>query len=97
MVEATKAKHVDLTTKYRRKEVEDLQKRKFFVCPSFEIYAGMSVSGFYDFGPLGSDLKRNVEAMWRQHFVMEEDMLELTTTNITVDEVFKTSGHVDKF
>lgn len=78
-----------------RKEVEDLLKRKFFIIPSFEIYGG--VAGFFDFGPLGSALKLNVEAMWRQHFVLEEDMLEISTTSIMVEDVFKTSGHVDKF
>lgn len=51
MVEATKPakvqkeKPVDLTVKYKRREVEDLLKRKFFVVPSFEIYGG--VAGFF--------------------------------------------------
>jgi glycyl-tRNA synthetase len=84
-----------LAKKYKRKEVEDLLKRKFFVVPSFEIYGG--VAGFFDFGPLGSALKQHVETLWRQHFILEEDMLELTSTNITVSDVFKTSGHVEKF
>jgi len=51
----------------------------------------------YDFGPLGSALKNNVEALWRQHFILEEDMLELTCTCMTPAEVLKVSGHVDKF
>lgn len=56
MVESkAKAKHVDLAKHYRRKEVEDLLKRKFFYVPSFEIYGG--VSGLYDYGPLGCALK----------------------------------------
>lgn len=70
-------------------------KRKFFYTPSFDIYGG--VAGFYDFGPLGSALKANLEASWRKHFIFEEDMLELTSTCITLADVFKTSGHVDKF
>ncbi len=86
---------MDLTVKYKRREVEDLLKRKFFVVPAFEIYGG--VAGFFDFGPLGSALKQNVESLWRNHFVLEEDMLEVTTTNITVEDVFKASGHVEKF
>ncbi len=84
-----------MAKKYKRKEVEDLLKRKFFVVPSFEIYGG--AAGFFDFGPLGAALKQHVEALWRQHFVLEEDMLELSTANITVEDVFKASGHVDKF
>lgn len=94
-VNAKKPVDEDLTKKYRRREVEDLLKRKFFVTPSFEIYGG--VSGFYDFGPLGSAVKNNVEGLWRQHFVLEEDMLEITGTCLTYSEVLKTSGHVDKF
>jgi glycyl-tRNA synthetase len=90
-----KVKTEDLVIKYKRKEVEDLLKRKFFVIPSFEIYGG--VAGFFDFGPLGSALKQAVEDKWRNHFVLEEDMLEVTTTNLVVHDVLKTSGHVDKF
>ena len=74
---------VDLTKKYKRKECENLLRQKFFYVPSFEIYGG--VSGLYDYGPLGSQLKSNVEALWRQHFVLEEDMLEVTCSNLTLD------------
>jgi glycyl-tRNA synthetase len=72
-----------------RKECEDLLKRKFFFVPSFEIYGG--VAGLYDYGPLGSCLKSNVEQLWRQHFILEDDMLEVGCTNITPEEVLKTS------
>jgi len=92
---APKDKPLDLAVKYKRKEVEDLLKRKFFVVPSFEIYGG--VAGFYDFGPLGASLKTAVEKVWRDHFILEEDMLELATTNLIFSEVLKTSGHVEKF
>ena len=88
-------KPVDLAKKYRRKECEDLLKRKFFINNSFEIYGGCA--GFFDFGPLGSALKSNVENLWRQHFVLEEDMLEITATCLMLEDVLKTSGHVDKF
>ena len=88
-------KAVNLVTKYRRREVEDLLKRKFFVAPAFEIYG--SVSGLFDFGPLGAALKSNVESLWRNHFVLEEDMLEVNCTCLTPEAVLKTSGHVDKF
>ena len=70
-------------------------KRQFFFAPAFEIYGG--VSGLYDYGPLGSALKNNVESLWRNHFILEDDMLELSCTNMTLGEVLKTSGHVDKF
>jgi len=70
-------------------------KRKFFIQPSFQIYGG--VSGFYDFGPLGCAVKNNIEAAWRSHFVLEEDMLEVGCTALMLSDVLKTSGHVDKF
>ena len=72
-----------------RKEVEDLLKRKFFFIQAFEIYGG--VAGMYDFGPLGSALKNNVEQQWKNHFILEEDMLELTCTCMTLSDVLKTS------
>jgi len=78
-----------------RKECEDLLKRKFFYTQSFDIHGG--VAGLYDYGPLGSSFKSNVEQLWKEHFVLEEDMLELTCSCITPYDVLKTSGHVDKF
>jgi glycyl-tRNA synthetase len=90
-----KEKPVDLAVKYKRKEVEDLLTRKFFYVRAFEIYGGCS--GYYDFGPLGASLKTAVERVWRNHFILEEDMLELNTTNMILYDVLKTSGHVEKF
>lgn len=92
---AADGKVVDPAIQYKRKECEDLLKRKFFYIQSFEIYGG--VAGLYDYGPLGSALKANVEQLWRQFFILEEDMLELTCSCITLSEVLKTSGHVEKF
>jgi glycyl-tRNA synthetase (class II) len=84
-----KGKPIDYAKQYNRKECEDLLKRKFFFVPSFEIYGG--VSGLYDYGPLGSSLKSNVETLWRQHFVLEEDMLEVGCTCLTPEDVLRTS------
>jgi glycyl-tRNA synthetase len=39
----------------------------------------------------------NIVDQWRKHYIIEEDMLELDTTVITLSDVLKTSGHVDKF
>jgi glycyl-tRNA synthetase len=88
-------KAVNLVTRYRRKEVENLMKRKFFVVNSFEIYGG--IAGLFDYGPLGCALKNNVETLWRNHFVLEEDMLEVACTCLTPYAVLETSGHVAKF
>jgi glycyl-tRNA synthetase len=68
--------------------------RRFFFAPAFEIYGG--VAGLYDYGPTGSSLQANILDAWRKHYIIEEDMLELDTTIMTLSEVLKTSGHVDK-
>lgn len=66
-----------------------------FYTPSFEIYGG--TGGLYDYGPPGCALQANIVDLWRKHFVLEEDMLEVDCTVLTPSEVLKTSGHVDKF
>ncbi|GAB5568658.1 glycine--tRNA ligase [Prionailurus iriomotensis] len=55
------------------------------------------VSGLYDFGPVGCALKNNIIQTWRQHFIQEEQILEIDCTMLTPEPVLKTSGHVDKF
>ncbi len=51
----------------------------------------------YDYGPIGCTLKENFLAVWRRHFVLEEDMLEIATVCMTPEPVLKASGHVDRF
>ncbi|KAF2205181.1 glycyl-tRNA synthetase-like protein [Delitschia confertaspora ATCC 74209] len=63
--------------------------------PSFSIYGG--VSGLYDYGPPGTALTNNIVDIWRKHFVLKENMLEVDGTMLTPYEVLKTSGHVDRF
>ncbi|KAJ4304108.1 Glycine--tRNA ligase 1, mitochondrial [Collariella sp. IMI 366227] len=75
--------------------LESMLRRRLFYTPSFEIYGG--VSGLYDYGPPGCSLQANIIDLWRKHFILEEDMLEVDCTVLTPHEVLKTSGHVDKF
>lgn len=70
-------------------------KSRMFIVPSFEIYG--CVAGLFDFGPTGCALKHNLIQLWRQFFVLEENMLEMECTNLTPFNVLKTSGHVEKF
>jgi len=72
-----------------------LAKRRGFIYPSFEIYGG--VAGFYDYGPLGAQLKNNIEKLWRNYFVLKDKCVEINTPTITLYEVLKASGHVDEF
>ncbi|CAD6261081.1 unnamed protein product [Miscanthus lutarioriparius] len=79
---------------FRAAVTNTLERRLFFV-PSFKIYGG--VAGLYDYGPPGCAVKANVLAFWRQHFVLEEGMLEVDCPCVTPEVVLKASGHVDKF
>lgn len=72
-----------------------LSKRRGFIYPSFEIYGG--VAGFYDYGPLGSRLKQNIENLWRSFYLLKDNCIEINTPTITLYEVLKSSGHVDEF
>ncbi|XP_014825413.1 PREDICTED: glycine--tRNA ligase [Poecilia mexicana] len=78
-----------------RTKMEDTLKRRFFYDQAFAIYGG--VSGLYDFGPVGCALKNNILQVWRQHFIQEEQILEIDCTMLTPEPVLKTSGHVEKF
>lgn len=78
-----------------RAVLDSMLRRRMFYTPSFEIYGG--TAGLYDYGPSGCALQNNVIDMWRKHFILEEDMLEVDCTALTPEEVFKTSGHVAKF
>ncbi|KAF2176279.1 glycyl-tRNA synthetase-like protein [Zopfia rhizophila CBS 207.26] len=80
---------------FDRASLESLMKRRLFYTPSFDIYGG--VSGLYDYGPPGCALTTNIVDIWRKHFVLKENMLEVDCTILTPYEVLKTSGHVDKF
>lgn len=80
---------------FDRAKMEDLLKRRFFYDQSFSIYGG--ISGQYDFGPMGCALKTNMLSAWRQFFVLEEQMLEVDCSILTLEPVLKASGHVDRF
>jgi len=80
----------DLLTK-----VLALAKRRGFLWPSYEIYGG--VAGFYDYGPLGAQLKASLEALWRKYYVAGEGFAELSAPAVSPEAVFRASGHLDKF
>ncbi|KOS17173.1 Glycine--tRNA ligase 1 [Escovopsis weberi] len=75
--------------------LDSMLRRRMFYTPSFEIYGG--VAGLYDYGPPGCALQTNIVDVWRKHFILEENMLEVDCTALTPHDVLKTSGHVDKF
>lgn len=81
--------------KKNKTHCENLLKRRFFYTNSFEIYGG--TAGLFDYGPPGCALKAELESLWRQHFVVFDEMLEVSCPCITPYSVLKASGHVDRF
>ena len=55
----------------KMEEVVSLCKKRGFVFGSSEIYNGFN--GFYDYGPLGSELKRNIKERWWRDMVRARD------------------------
>ena len=84
-----------LEPKVDRGKFENLMKRRFFYGASFSLYGG--VAGLYDLGPAGCALKANMINFWRNHFVVEEDMLEVECTMLTPEPILRASGHVERF
>ncbi len=73
-----------------------LCKRRGFIYPSSELYGGLN--GFWDYGPLGCELKRNLkEAWWHSTVHKREDVVGLDATIIMHPAIWKASGHVDGF
>ena len=76
--------------------IVSLAKRRGFVFPSSEIYGGMA--GFWDYGPLGVELKNNVKAAWwREMVTRRDDVVGLDAAIIMHPRVWEASGHVAGF
>ncbi|HEX2142255.1 MAG TPA: glycine--tRNA ligase [Candidatus Limnocylindria bacterium] len=76
--------------------VVSLAKRRGFVFPSSEIYGGMG--GFWDYGPLGVELKNNVKAAWWRAMVqLRDDVVGLDSAIVMNPRVWEVSGHVGGF
>ncbi|GMV97008.1 MAG: glycine--tRNA ligase [Phycisphaerae bacterium] len=73
-----------------------LCKRRGFIFQSSEIYGG--INGFWDYGPLGVELKRNLKECWWKDMVHgRDDMVGLDCSIIMHPQVWKVSGHYDLF
>ena len=83
-------------TKISIDELANFCKRKGFVYPSAEIYGGLA--GFWDFGPLGVELIKNIkDSWWNFHVRSREDVAGLDGSIITNPKVWEASGHVGNF
>ncbi|MBN1644081.1 MAG: glycine--tRNA ligase [Dehalococcoidales bacterium] len=77
-------------------KIVSLARRRGFIFPSSEIYGGLS--GCWDYGPLGTELKRNVKQAWWQSVVQErDDMVGLDTSILMHPQVWQASGHLKGF
>ena len=73
-----------------------LCKRRGFIYQGSDVYGGLS--GTWDYGPLGVQLKRNIMNLWWRRFVDErDDMYGVDAAILMNQKVWKASGHVDTF
>jgi glycyl-tRNA synthetase len=76
-------------------KIMDLAKRRGFIWPTSECYG--SVAGLIDYGPLGSMMKRNIENIWRNFYIVNEGYYEIECPTIGQEEIYIASGHVKGF
>ena len=77
-------------------KVTALAKRRGFIYPGSEIYGGLA--GFYDFGPLGTELKFNIkQSWWRDTVQLRDDVVGLSSAIIMNPKAWEASGHVSSF
>jgi len=73
-----------------------LAKRRGFIFPGSEIYGGLS--GTWDYGPLGVELKNNIKQMWWKRFVQSrDDIVGIDSAIIMNPKVWEESGHRQNF
>jgi glycyl-tRNA synthetase len=76
--------------------IVSLAKRRGFVFASSEIYGGFN--GFFDYGPLGAELKKNIRDCWWNDMVRRrDDIVGIETSIIMHPKVWEASGHVAGF
>ncbi len=77
-------------------KIISLAKRRGFIFPSSEIYGG--IGGFYDYGPLGVEMKKNIKNLWWKFMVQErENIVGLDSAIIQNPKTWEASGHVERF
>lgn len=77
-------------------DIASLCKRRGFIYQGSEIYGGLA--GTWDYGPLGSVLRRNIVNEWLKNFVDSRDnMYQIDSTILMNPKVWKASGHTETF
>ncbi|MGE5138607.1 MAG: aminoacyl--tRNA ligase-related protein, partial [Rudaea sp.] len=76
--------------------IVSLCKRRGFVFQGSEIYGG--IGGFWDYGPLGTELKNNIKRAWWKAMVQgRDDIVGVDAAIIMNANVWRASGHVASF
>ncbi len=73
----------------------ELALRRGFFFPTAEIYN--PIAGFWDYGPVGSALKRKVIELWRKEVVRKNGFVEIDGSATLPESVFSASGHLKNF
>ena len=77
-------------------EVAAFCKRKGLIYPSSEIYGG--IAGFFDYGPLGVELRNNIKTeWWKSHVRNRLDVAGMDGSIISSPKIWEASGHVSNF
>ena len=85
-----------MKTDLKLEDIVSLAKRRGFIYQGSEVYGGLS--GTWDYGPLGVQLKRNIMNLWWRMFVDERaDMYGVDAAILMNQKVWQASGHVDTF
>ena len=80
----------------KMEDIISLCKRRGFIYQGSDVYGGLS--GTWDYGPLGVQLKRNIMQLWWRRFVDErDDMYGVDAAILMNQKVWQASGHVDTF
>ncbi|HKY62437.1 MAG TPA: glycine--tRNA ligase [bacterium] len=73
-----------------------LAKRRGFIFQSSEIYGG--INGFWDYGPVGVELRNNIKNFWWERMVrLRDDVVGVDTSIIAHPQTWVASGHVASF
>ncbi|MEI6692126.1 MAG: glycine--tRNA ligase [Chlorobium sp.] len=94
--EQKRVQNVNLPPDKVMHKLVSLSKRRGFIYPSSEIYEGLS--SCFDYGPLGSELKKNIKDLWwnamtRRH----QNIVGLDASIMMNPRVWEASGHVSSF
>jgi len=82
--------------KVEMNDIVAIAKRRGFIYPGSEIYGGLANT--YDYGPVGTELLRNIKNLWWEYFVQRrDDVVGLDASLISHQAVWNASGHTSGF